>query len=826
MTALGMASLHVVLCPEYTLEVAIRRTHTCAHGLSAASLGTVDPAPAHPHAGSTAEESRKPIGGSHKSHTRAAAFHCQARIPSARFHPSISNLPSSGLRVCVLRHPPLVGTSAPRPLSPTPTLPSHHHHTAPTIIPHRLLRAPPRRDALYLLPRQAPRRPAPGHPLPPPRPGCHPLLLRAPLLLHLARPPRAGYIHSLPPPMPRALQRSGSNSLASLLRAEPADDFVAAAVADPKLGDRDNVRHRGSRARRRSCLRLPLGAADGCRVCDCDEMDSAAPAAAPRRRPSGNDEEEEDDDDGAVQCFSWKKGAAAAAVPHRASGASGDAVALKEEQEATSLAELPDDVTEMVLGRLPLASLLAARCVCRRWRDLTISPQFLRMRRDEHPAPRRAPWLFLFGVDAGDVGWGAAPTPAVHALDVDARRWRRVGAAGLNGRFLFSVAGVGDDLYVVGGRSGGCGSDATEVRTHKGVLVFSPLTGLWRKAAPMRTARSRPVLGVFEMSATCSILHARAAAEKEKHVRRGKSRLGGGAGAVYEDPHRLSLRRLRLKDMLNDDTDSMDLALSHGNSDGHESEEGQQQPRLAIVAVGGRGHWDEPLVSGEIYDPLIDRWVEIAGFPADVGLACSGAVCGRVFYVYCESDTLVAYHLDRGTWAVVQTSRPPPPRLRDYAPTLACCASRLFMLCVSWCGDRHGPAVSRRGEKVVRKVFELDLASLQWAEVSAHPDAPMDPNAAFAAGRDRIYAVEMFRIFGKVLDFVTACRVSDAEQRWSRIGRENAATEADAMSCRMKSMAIGEVMQPCAEAMRLEPSMANTALRCAAPIGSSQLFGA
>lgn len=258
-----------------------------------------------------------------------------------------------------------------------------------------------------------------------------------------------------------------------------------------------------------------------------------------------------------------------------------------------------------------------------------------------------------------------------------------------------------------------------------------------------------------------------------------------GASAVYEDPHRLSLRRLRLKDMLNEDADSTELAWSRDASAGPEGDEGQ--PRFAIVAVGGRGHWDEPLVSGEIYDPLIDKWVEIAGFPADVGLACSGAVCGRMFYVYCESDTLVCYHLDMGSWVVVQTSRP-PPRLRDYAPTLACCASRLFMLCVSWCDDRRGP-VDRR-EKVVRKLFELDLASLQWAEAAAHPDAPMDPNAAFAVGRDRIYAVEMFRIFGKVLDFVTACRVSDTEQKWSRIGRENAATEADAMSCRLKSMAV------------------------------------
>ncbi|XP_062193180.1 F-box/kelch-repeat protein At5g42360-like [Phragmites australis] len=551
--------------------------------------------------------------------------------------------------------------------------------------------------------------------------------------------------------MPRALQRSGSNSLSSLLRAEPGDD----APADAKRGD-----HR----RRRSCIRLPLGAG-GCRVCACDEMDSAA--AAPRRCAPGADDDEED---AAVQCFSWKKGAVAAA--HRPSGAGRGVVVVTE--AAASLAVLPDDVMEMVLCWLPLASLLAARCVCRRWRDLTVAPQFLRMRRER--GPRRTPWLFLFGVE-GDVGWGAAPAPAVHALDVAAHRWRSVAAGGMKGRFLFSVAGVGDELYVVGGRSGG--SDASKDKTHKGVLVFSPLTSSWRKAAPMRTARSRPVLGVFEMSASCSILHARA----EKHVRRAKSRLGG-ASAVYEDPHRLSLRRLRLRDMLNEDTDSIELASSHDKFSRQEEEGGQ--PRLAIVAVGGRGHWDEPLVSGEIYDPLIDKWVEIAGFPTDVGLACSGVVCGRMFYVYCESDTLVAYHLDKGSWVVIQTSRP-PPRLRDYCPTLVCCASRLFMLCVSWC-DRHGPVNLR--EKVVRKIFELDRSSLQWTEASPHPDAPMDPNAAFSVGRDRIYAVEMFRIFGQVLDFVTACRISDTEQKWSRIGRENAATEADAMSCRLKSMVV------------------------------------
>ncbi|XP_037443075.1 F-box/kelch-repeat protein At5g42350-like [Triticum dicoccoides] len=574
-----------------------------------------------------------------------------------------------------------------------------------------------------------------------------------------------------------ALRRSGSNSLSALLRAE--DDDPGALAATKR---RDGGGRRGRSGGRRSCLRLPLGGAGGCRVCACDEVDPA-----PRRRaPADGDGDGEAEAGGeeqrvpaALQCFSWKKGPAAVARIGRALRVEDDAVA---EDAAPSLTALPDDVLEMVLSRLPLASLLAARCVCRRWRDLTVAPQLLRLRR-EGPRAATTPWLFLFGVEA-DGGWGAsAAATAVHALDVAAHRWRRVGAAPLKGRFLFSVAGVGDELYAVGGRSGGSSAGSVKTKTHKGVMVFSPLTGAWRKTSPMRAARSRPVLGVFVMSASRSIVHARA----EKHVRRAnagaKFRLGG-TSAVYEDPHRLSLRRLRLRDVLNEDTDPTVPAHGHGKASRQQKQ--PAQARQALIAVGGRGPWDEPLVSGEIYDPVTDKWVEIAGFPTDVGLACSGAVCGDMFYVYCESDTVVAYHLDACSWSVVQTSRP-PPRLRDYTPALVCCASRLFMLCVSWCDPAN------RRDKVVRKVFELNLGStplLHWTEASAHPDAPMDSNAVFAAGQDRIYAVEMFRIFGKVLDFATACRVSGGEQSWSRIARENAAAEADAMSCRLKSMAV------------------------------------
>uniref|UniRef100_A0ACD5XYT9 Uncharacterized protein n=1 Tax=Avena sativa TaxID=4498 RepID=A0ACD5XYT9_AVESA len=597
-----------------------------------------------------------------------------------------------------------------------------------------------------------------------------------------------------------ALRRSGSNTLSALLRAEEEDEedppHEAAAAADDLAATKRPGGGGGrTRGRRRALLRMPLGGAGGCRVCDCDEADPAPPR---RRALADGDDEGEEPVPAALQCFSWKKGPPIAvarrgrALAAQDASAAAAAAVVAEEPPATSLSALPDELLEMVLSRLPLSSLLAARCACRRWRDLTVAPQLLRLRRE---GAATTPWLFLFGVE-GDGGWGGGgggggSTPVAHALDVDAQRWRRVRAAAVRGRSMFSVAGVGDELYVVGGRSGTTGVGSVKAKTHKGVVVYSPLTGAWRKAAPMRAARSRPVLGVFEMSGSRSVVHARA----EKHVRRanaggGKFRLGG-TSAVYEDPHRLSLRRLRLRDVLSEDTDSSAPA-SHGHGKVAKRADKPAQARQALIVVGGRGPWDEPLVSGEIYDPMTDKWVEIAGFPTDVGLACSGAVCGDTFYVYCESDTLVAYHLDVGSWSVVQTSRP-PPRLRDYAPALVCCASRLFMLCVSWCDPAN------RRDKVVRKVFELaDLPPSssssplpKWAEASSHPDAPMDPNAAFAAGQDSIYAVEMFRIFGKVLDFATSCRVSNAaEQSWSRVAGKNAATEADAMSCRLKSMAV------------------------------------
>ncbi|PKI55097.1 hypothetical protein CRG98_024388, partial [Punica granatum] len=55
---------------------------------------------------------------------------------------------------------------------------------------------------------------------------------------------------------------------------------------------------------------------------------------------------------------------------------------------------LPDDILEMCLVRLPLTSLMNARLVCKKWRNLTSTPRFMQMRKE---GLYQSPWLFLFG---------------------------------------------------------------------------------------------------------------------------------------------------------------------------------------------------------------------------------------------------------------------------------------------------------------------------------------------------------------------------------------------------------------------------------------------
>ncbi|KAL5778383.1 hypothetical protein ACOSP7_011309 [Xanthoceras sorbifolium] len=439
---------------------------------------------------------------------------------------------------------------------------------------------------------------------------------------------------------------------------------------------------------------------------------------------------------------------------------------------------LPDDILEMCLVRLPLTSLMNARLVCKKWRHLTTTSRFLQMRRE---GSHQNPWLFLFGTVKDGYCSGE-----IHALDVSQDQWHRIGADILKGRFMFSVVSILDDIYIVGG----CSSltnfgrvDRSSFKTHKGALVFSPLTKSWRKIASMRYGRSMPVLGISEVNSDFSISQSH---QNRQDRRFPRSRIGG-VSDVYEDPHRLSLRR-QYRNAFDENESSF---LPSRRSYKFNRQKGDQSitkggKRFVLIALGGLGSWDEPLDSGEIYDSISNKWTEIQRLPVDFGIVCSGVVCNGIFYVYSETDKLAGYDIERGFWIGIQTS-PFPSRVHEYYPKLVSCGGRLFMLSVSWC---EGDGQIGRRNKAVRKLWELDLMYLTWTEVSVHPDAPMDWNGAFVADRNMIFGVEMFKIFGQVLDFLTVCDISDREMNWSHISRNHMAHELDSSSCMTKALAV------------------------------------
>ncbi|XWS24614.1 hypothetical protein CRYUN_Cryun28dG0118200 [Craigia yunnanensis] len=437
---------------------------------------------------------------------------------------------------------------------------------------------------------------------------------------------------------------------------------------------------------------------------------------------------------------------------------------------------LPDDILEMCLMRLPLTSLMNARLVCKKWRHLTTTPRFLQMRRE---GSYHNPWLFLFGAVKDGYCSGE-----IHALDVSQDQWHRIGAGILRGRFMFSVASIQDNVYIVGG----CSSltnvgrvDRSSFKTHKDVLVFSPLTKSWLKVSSMRYARSMPILGISEVSSDFLVIQS----HQNRHDRRFPRSRVGVVSDVYEDPHRLSLRR-----QYRNAFDEPSL-LPNRNSNKFMRQRSEQSntkgcERFVLIAVGGLGSWDEPLDSGEIYDSLSNKWTEIQKLPIDFGVVCAGVVCNGMFYVCSENDKLAGYDIERGFWIGIQTSTF-PPRVHEYYPKLVSCNGRLFVLSVSWC---EGDGQIGRRNKAVRKLWELDLMYFTWTEVSVHPDAPMDWNPAFVADRNLVFGVEMFKIFGQVLDFVTVCDVSDMEMNWNHISRNRIAHELDASSCMIKTMAV------------------------------------
>ena len=158
--------------------------------------------------------------------------------------------------------------------------------------------------------------------------------------------------------------------------------------------------------------------------------------------------------------------------------------------------------------------------------------------------------------------------------------------------------------------------------------------------------------------------------------------------------------------------------------------------KFLLIAVGGMGYRSEILSSGEIYDCESDKWTEIQRLPVDFGWLRCGVVCKDTFYVYSETRKLAGYDIKKGFWTKIQTNYPAQV---DYSctPKLLSCNGRLLLVLVTQC------EIGTIGYGV-RKLWELDLLSFTWKEVSLQMEDPRDKKAAFTADRNMIFGIQMF----------------------------------------------------------------------------------
>lgn len=436
-----------------------------------------------------------------------------------------------------------------------------------------------------------------------------------------------------------------------------------------------------------------------------------------------------------------------------------------------------------------------------------MSPHFLALR---EILCSRKPWLLLFGLSKDGTYSGE-----IHALDPTFDKWHSIRADMLSGRFLFSVASFNGLVYIIGGCSNSPNrrgrSDKTIMKTHKSVLVYNPLGSSWTKLCSMGTARAMPVTGVFQL--------------RDGRIDRGTSSRSFGS-YPYEEPNWKSESgrgwcNVGASGEISNDRDEQaknqawELAAKTFGSDRHLhhnqklpgsemdsnvlkmkethyvlERSSKESKSYGLIVVGGQGIWNEPLFTAEVYDPVTNTWREIAKLPADHGVTCAGVVCNGLFYAYSETDKLAAYDFDLNIWTSVQLSKN-LTRLHEYIPKLVSCKGKVLLLGVAWGGretDAGGVGSGGNGvEKAIRMMWELNPSLQTWLQCSWHPDAPLDWNAVFVSDGEHIFGVEMFKIFGQVLDFVTVCDLSTSQVKWERVSRMRIGNDLDVSSCITKT---------------------------------------
>lgn len=107
---------------------------------------------------------------------------------------------------------------------------------------------------------------------------------------------------------------------------------------------------------------------------------------------------------------------------------------------------LPDDLLERILSYLPIASILRAGCVCKRWNEIVTSKRFLW--NNSHLSSQK-PWYFMFTSSDEPVGYAYDPIPRKwYAIDLPCIKKSDWFIASSSGLVCFMDNDSRSELYV------------------------------------------------------------------------------------------------------------------------------------------------------------------------------------------------------------------------------------------------------------------------------------------------------------------------------------------------------------------------------------------
>eukprot|EP01018_Ginkgo_biloba_P020584 Gb_30010 [translate_table: standard] len=138
---------------------------------------------------------------------------------------------------------------------------------------------------------------------------------------------------------------------------------------------------------------------------------------------------------------------------------------------------LNSDITELILARLPISSIIRSCTVCKHWYSLITQPSFAARLRE-----CKKPWFFLYGQNNIFLKNNQA-----FGFDPEANDWIRLPASSTpdpcpedslagSGGFLFATTGLASSRF-----------------------CYAPvLKASWKVTAPLRFSRRQPLVGVFK----------------------------------------------------------------------------------------------------------------------------------------------------------------------------------------------------------------------------------------------------------------------------------------------------------------------------------------